>query len=105
MERRKDYRLDMSHTKNVWTEEDKALLYTDMSTEEIAEKTGRTYAAIQRMRYDLTGHYVEKDKQHDKQVRPFSRYATQAMSDIEKEARILHLAKDLNIKLEGSNDN
>ena len=38
-----------------WTAEEKKLLKTDMTTEQIAEATGRTAEAVRRARYTYTG--------------------------------------------------
>ena len=45
-----------------WTAEEKKLLKTDMSAQQIAEATGRTEEAVRRARYTYTGHSVEEGK-------------------------------------------
>ena len=45
-----------------WSPEEKALLKTDLTAEEIAARTGRTSEAVRRARYTYTGHFVEKSK-------------------------------------------
>ena len=45
-----------------WTPEEKKLLKTNMSAEEIARETGRSEHAVKRARYTYTGHSVEEGK-------------------------------------------
>jgi hypothetical protein len=39
-----------------WTPEQKAMLHSDMTNEEIAEKVGRSVSAVRDRRYCYTGH-------------------------------------------------
>ena len=48
---------------NKWTPEEKRLLKSNMSAEEIAKETGRSEYAVKRARYTYTGHSVEEGKQ------------------------------------------
>ena len=81
---------------NVWTQEEIDLLHTDMSTDEIVEKTHRTREAVESKRYKITGHYVESEKQRQSYqilcVPP-------VMSKSHKVARIIALANQLGVKL------
>ena len=73
-----------------WPLEHKRLFYTDLSDEEIAEKTGRTITAVHRQRYHTTGHW---SKDNPRPTMP------ERISKVEGECRILDLCKKLNIKL------
>lgn len=44
-----------------WTQEQKDMLFTDMTNEEIAEATGRSIAAVVSRRYQYTGHSTNLD--------------------------------------------
>ena len=82
---------------NYWTEAEIYWLYTGLSDKEIAEKIGRSVKAIRKKRYEITGHYVEIERQRDNNPEP-KRFE---YSRIYKEARILSFAKKLGVKLYG----
>ena len=88
----------MSGTK--WTAEEKKLLKTDMTTEQIAEVTGRTEGAVRRARYTYTGHSVEEGKgQVTYEERLFE--AERNYHRIQKEQRLIHLCKVLGVRIGG----
>ena len=76
-----------------WTPEEISLLYTDRSSEDIAEELGRSVVGVKRMRYYHTGHYIPRDK-----AEPTER---EQLSPLRSEVRILDLAKKIGVKLEG----
>ena len=80
-----------------WTDDDKALLFSDMSNKEIAEKVHRSVKAVESRRYKLTGHYVETEKQKPPELTP----RRPVMDDTYKKARIIALAQKLGVKLYG----
>ena len=45
-----------------WTDEEKTMLFSDMTNSEIARLTGRTYISVRKMRQYYTQHTVEKKK-------------------------------------------
>lgn len=45
-----------------WTKDHKAMLFSPMTNEEIAEETGRKCSAVRKMRSYYTGHAVERGK-------------------------------------------
>ena len=75
-----------------WIDEQKDMLRSDMSNEEIAAEVGRSVTAVQSARMYYTGHTVElaRAKILDRQK----------ISRIMSEARILDLAQKMNIKIE-----
>ena len=75
-----------------WTDEQKEMLKSDMSNEEIAAEVGRSVTAVQSARMYYTGHTVElaRAKTLD----------SQKIASITSEARILDLAKKMNIRIE-----
>lgn len=83
-----------------WTAEEKKLLKTDMTTEQIAEATGRTEEAVRRARYTYTGHSVEEGKgQVTYEERLFE--AERNYHRIQKEQRLIHLCKVLGVRIGG----
>lgn len=81
-----------------WTEEEIELVYTNMTNAEIEQKTGRSKAAVRKMRYKKTGHYVERNRQREiKSMYSPKPYA----SAYSKKARIIALAQKLGVKLYG----
>ena len=83
----------------LWNDSEIELLDTDLSDEDIANITGRTIRAIQRKRYKIFGHYTaDESRQRDKVLRLA---VPTPMSDSTKEARILTLAKEMRIRLQG----
>lgn len=81
---------------NLWTQDEIDMLYTDMTTDEIAEKTHRTREAVESKRYKITGHYVEASKQRESYQMVF---IPPVMSKTQKVARIIALADQLGVKL------
>ena len=83
-----------------WTAEEKKLLKTDMTTEQIAEATGRTKEAVRRARYTYTGHFVEKGKgfttAEEKLFEAERRY-----HKVQKEQRLIRLSKELGVRIGG----
>ena len=45
-----------------WTKEHKAMLFSSLTNEEIAEKTGRSPHSVRKARVRYTGHCVERAK-------------------------------------------
>ena len=82
----------------LWADNETDLLCTEMCDSEIAERIGRTIIAVRRKRYKTLGHYVEESKQRDKIN---NKAIPEPMSDSTKEARILTLAKEMRIRLQG----
>lgn len=86
-----------------WTAEEKQLLKTNMTTEQIAEATGRTKAAVRRARYNYTGHSVEEGK-------GFTTYeeklfeAERKYHQVQKEQRLIHLCKILGVRIGGMHE-
>lgn len=76
-----------------WTKQQRDMLWSDMTNEEIADATGRSLIVVKRARFYYTGHTVHKDLARDN--------AEEARKKTEGEARILNLAKKLNIKIGG----
>jgi len=83
-----------------WTAEEKKLLKTNMTTEQIAEATGRTMEAVRRARYTYTGHSVEEGKgQTTSEERLFE--AERRYHKVQKEQRIIALCKQLGVRIGG----
>lgn len=82
-----------------WDENEIAWLTTDLSDEEIAEKIGRSRTAVRKKRYQVTGHYVEDEKQRD--IRSLSVVRNLYSDSIVKEARIMKLAESMRVRLMG----
>ena len=83
-----------------WTAEEKMLLKTDMTTEQIAEATGRTEGAVRRARYTYTGHSVEEGKgQTTYEERLFE--AERNYRGVQKEQRLLNYCKQLGVRIGG----
>lgn len=73
-----------------WTDDEKRLLRSNMTSEEIAEKTGRSLKAVRSRRYEYTGH-----TNCDEFV-PMREFVSKEVG----EARILYLCRKLGIRLE-----
>ena len=85
---------------NKWTAEEKQLLKTNMSTEQIAKATGRTEHAVHRARYSYTGHTVEKERQLETaEERLFE--AERNYHRIQKEQNLIHLCRILGVRIGG----
>jgi hypothetical protein len=83
-----------------WTPEEKALLKTDMSAEQIAEATGRTEGAVRHARYTYTGHSVEEGKGLTTYEEKLFE-AERNYHRIQKEENLLHLCKLLGVRIGG----
>ena len=81
-----------------WSEEEIEMLFSDMTNEEIEQKTGRSKSAVRWKRYQKTGHYVEKKNHRDLLVHT---YPKSFVSDFNKKARIITLAQKPGVKLFG----
>lgn len=83
-----------------WTAEEKKLLKTDMSAQQIAEATGRTEEAVRKARYTYTGHSVEEGKgQTTYEERLFE--AERNYRRVQKEQRLLNYCKQLGVRIGG----
>ena len=83
-----------------WTAEEKKLLKTDMTTEQITKATGRTEGAVRRARYTYTGHSVEEGKgQTTYEERLFE--AERNYRRVQKEQRLLNYCKQLGVRIGG----
>lgn len=83
-----------------WTAEEKKLLKTDMSAQQIAKATGRTEHAVHRARYTYTGHTVEKERQLETaEERLFE--AEHNYRRIQKEQKLLNYCKQLGVRIGG----
>lgn len=76
---------------NKWTPEQKRLLFSDLSNEEIAKITGRDKRAVEVTRYRYTGHYCTKETQRKNQ--------DERRKGIRGEVRIVDACKRLKIKI------
>ena len=83
-----------------WTAEEKKRLKTDMTTEQIAEATGRTKKAVRKARYTYTGHSVEEGKglttYEEKLFEAERNYRR-----VQKEQRLLNYCKQLGVRIGG----
>lgn len=84
---------------SLWTDEEKDLLYTNMSNQEIADKINRTVKAVKMKRYEETGHYVEAEKQKESDY--IQKRIVPHMDETYKKARIITLCERLKVKLYG----
>ena len=83
-----------------WSTEDKQLLKTDMSNDQIMKLTGRTEEAVRRARYVYTGHFVEKGRGIEtKEEKLFQ--AEERYHKLLKEQRLKDLCKQLGVRLGG----
>lgn len=76
-----------------WTKEKRDMLWSDMTNEEIAEKLGKSVMLIKRARFYYTGHTTNRSK--------WEMNYEQKRNKVEGEARILDLARKMNIKIGG----
>ena len=75
-----------------WTKEKRDMLWSDMTNEQIAEKLEKPVAIVKKARFYYTGHTTNRKN--------WERNSKQRISKAEGEARIIALAKEMNIKLE-----
>ena len=83
-----------------WTPEEKRLLKSNMSAEEIARETGRSEHAVKRARYTYTGHSVEEGKQ----LTTYEERLFEAERDyhrIQREKHIINLCRQLGVRIAG----
>ena len=83
-----------------WSREHKALLKTDMTTEQIVKITGRTPDAVKRARYVYTGHSSLKDRCPETYEEKLFE-AERKYRKIEKEQRLKELCKQLGVRIGG----
>lgn len=83
-----------------WTSEEKRMLRSEMTNEEIARETGRSVKAVVSARYRHTGHQVQRSKWRDPYQTEIG-IAKEKVSKIEKEARLLALCKQLGVRIGG----
>lgn len=76
-----------------WTKEKRDMLWSDMTNEEIAERLGKSVMLIKRARFYYTGHTTNRSK--------WEINYEQKRNKVEGEARILDLARKMNIKIGG----
>ena len=84
-----------------WSAEEKALLKSEMTAEEISVKIGRTVEAVKRARYTYTGHMLQKGGRwlETNEERLFE--AEREYRRIQKEERLKHLCKQLGVRIAG----
>lgn len=80
----------MIEGRHEWTQEEKKMLHSNKTNEEIAEEIGVSICAVKKSRYYYTGHEVEPDRW---------RKDNPSRISVESEARILSLAKKIGVKL------
>ena len=86
-----------------WTTQDKQLLKTNMTTEQIAEATGRTHESIKRARYSYTGHSVEASKAIEtKEEKLFE--AERKYRKLKREENLINLCEVLGVRIGGMYD-
>lgn len=85
----------------IWTNEQKKLLFSDMTNAEISEATGRTVTSIKKARYYYTGHEVElakaKLETEERELLKLEREAKR----LENEKRLKELCRRLGVRLYG----
>ena len=89
----------MNLKQNLWTEEEVNLIKAGLSAKEIAEKTGRTENAVWAKKKNLkkTGFFV-------KEVEYLRIPPGEALSQEEKEIRLMLLAKKMGLRIGGKNE-
>ena len=80
-----------------WTKEQKIMLKSDMTNEEIAAETGRTVNSVRKGRYAYTGHSCDnpKIKTHEEKLFEAEKRAMQ----VRKEERLKELCKILGVRI------
>lgn len=84
----------------IWTREQKDLLFSDMTNEEIAEATGRSLISIKSARYYYTGHQVEPAKALEARERAILMQEQKARR-VANEQRLKDLCRQLGVRLYG----
>ena len=85
----------------IWTREQKDLLFSEMTNEEIAKAVGRSVTSVKRARYYYTGHEVEFSRwQLDTQENAILKHEQKAKR-VANEQRIKDLCKRLGVRLYG----
>ena len=83
-----------------WTKADRAMLFSSLTNEEIAEKTGRSPHSVRKARVRYTGHAVERTRWRiidydQKRIRD----VTESMSLKQGEAHVVRTAMQIGAKL------
>lgn len=73
-----------------WSEQEKALLFTRLTNEQIAKKTNKSAKNVGRVRRYYTGSYAAPNF-----------YLAKHAASLDKEARIYDLARKLGVRIEG----
>ena len=88
-------------SRNIWTNEQKEMLHSSMTNEEIAQATGRTMVSVKRARYYYTGHEVELESARiKKNDTDMLRYEQKARK-VQREEHLRNLCKRLGVRLYG----
>jgi len=82
-----------------WSPEEKALLKSDLTAEEIAVRTGRTSEAVRRARYTYTGHTLQKGGKWLKTDEERLFEAERKYRIVEKEQKLKDLCKQLGVRI------
>ena len=77
-----------------WTKEKRDMLWSNMTNEEIAQKLGKSVTVVKRARFYYTGHTTDRSN--------WEPNCEQIAKKAESEARILKLAKEMNVKIGGT---
>ena len=87
-----------------WSPEEKALLKTDLTAEEISVKIGRTVEAVKRARYTYTGHMLQKGGRwlETNEERLFE--AERQYHKLKREENLINLCKILGVRIGGMYD-
>lgn len=84
-----------------WTEEETILLWSDMTNEEISEKTGRTMDAVRTKRFNLTGHYTPSDARKGRKAVYVSPVHSEYEDQRTKTNRIIVMASKMGVRIKG----
>ena len=87
-------------SRNIWTNEQKEMLHSSMTNEEIAQATGRSLASVKRGRYYYTGHEVEFSKWQLAREAAILEHEQKARR-VANEERLKNLCKQLGVRLYG----
>ena len=83
-----------------WTANEVALLWTEMTNWEIAQQTGRTPDSVKKKRFSVTGCYTRQSDKRDERKKTIQAN-TEYIDQLEKEHRIILLAKRLGVRIKG----
>lgn len=85
----------------IWTKEQKDMLHSSMTNEEIAEATGRTLTSVKKARYYYTGHEVELSRARlessESEILRLEREARR----LDREKQLNNLCRQLGVRLYG----